>query len=176
MERERYMNIFFVDSSPEQAAHDLPDKLAVKMPLETAQILSTVLSFYGGPTVYRPTHEKHPSVLWVKESKANWDWLVRHGLALCDTYRERYGKTHACRAVILQTNDAMNAMLEAPSKPLTEALMKYKSGLFTEPPRCMPVQYRSRESVVESYRAYLIAEKTYYARWKKTSPPAWWTK
>ena len=52
------MNIFYLDPDPVAAAQMQCDKHVVKMALETAQILSTVL---GGP--YKPTHAKHPSVL-----------------------------------------------------------------------------------------------------------------
>ena len=35
------MNIFYVSKSPKEAAEFLPDKLIVKMPLESAQMLCT---------------------------------------------------------------------------------------------------------------------------------------
>ena len=39
--KEKPMNIFYVNENPTDAAICLPDKLVVKMPLESAQMLST---------------------------------------------------------------------------------------------------------------------------------------
>ena len=42
------MNIFYVDKDPANAAMCLPDKLVVKMPLESAQMLSTAHRLLSG--------------------------------------------------------------------------------------------------------------------------------
>ena len=70
------MNIFVLDTDPRKAAQYLCDKHVVKMTLEYAQILSVYNQHKDG--VYRPTHLKHPCVLWAGKSIANYQWLWDH--------------------------------------------------------------------------------------------------
>ena len=86
------MNLFVTDSCPIQAARNLPDKLAVKMALENAQLLAACFSKeflnYGGlhkkdGGFYAVTHKNHPCSKWVRESKENVAWTIVHGLAIC---------------------------------------------------------------------------------------------
>lgn len=164
------MNIFFVSADPLIAARSLPDKLVVKMPLETAQLLSTAINELGGNAPYKSTHKNHPSAVWCRQSRANFDWLVTHGLALCAEYSFRYGKTHKC-AEVIQICASQAASCVWPSVGATF------------PPLCMPDQYKhvqkssmSREEhVTLAYQAYLVGEKQHYAKWTKRERPEWYT-
>jgi hypothetical protein len=89
------MNIFVTSRNPIKAARYLDDKRVVKMCLESAQILSNIV---GGP--YKPTHLRHPVVLWVWEHERHQDWLWSHFQALCEEYTWRFGKTHECEKVM----------------------------------------------------------------------------
>ncbi len=73
------MNIFILDENPAIAAQMLCDKHIVKMPLETAQLLSNVFSIalkVPNPFVsiinqnievpYKLTHNNHPCSLWAR--------------------------------------------------------------------------------------------------------------
>lgn len=146
------MNVFVVDYDPVEAAKCLMDKHIVKMPLETAQILSTI---NGGP--YKSTHEGHPCVTWAAEAIDNYKWLVKHGLALCDEYSRRYGKLHKCREVIWLLEEPFEKKLNKGSTPFVQ---------------CMPDMYRHQDPVV-AYRRY-YATKAAFAKWTKCEPPAWW--
>lgn len=151
------MNIFACDPDSAVAAQALPDKLVVKMPLETAQILCTALWNAGQEAPYLPTHRKHPSVLWAGETAGNWNWLVAHGLALCEEFTRRYGKVHASREIILQV--AKRGPRKGKLQPFAMA---------------MPEQYKQADPVM-AYRHFMIAEKAHYATWKAPStPPHWW--
>lgn len=90
------MNIFATSSCPYQSAKYLDDKRVVKMCLESAQILSTVMHLYGEDAPYKPTHQNHPCVKWAAESRVNAQWLFRHFQALCLEYWRRYDKQHKC--------------------------------------------------------------------------------
>ena len=91
------MQIFASYSCPYLSAAALDDKRVVKMCVETAQILSTVMHMYGRPDApYKSTHKNHPCVLWAAESQVNYAWLVRHFMALLDEYTGRYGRVHKC--------------------------------------------------------------------------------
>lgn len=146
------MNIFVVDRNPAIAAASLCDKHVIKMPLETAQMLSTIS---GGP--YKPTHVSHPCTLWTRSCSGNYLWLWEHGMALCREYTRRYGKIHACQSVI----QAME--FPPPGVP---------GGRLTEFVQCMPDEYRG-DDPVEAYRRYYIGDKQSFATWK-TEPPLWW--
>lgn len=152
------MNIFAVDRCPSRAAQSLCDRHVVKMALETAQILCSVAHRYGVPARYKPTHARHPCVLWAGETRENAEWLRDHGMALCGEYTRRYGKVHASAAVIANTD-----LGAVPDGPLTPHV------------QCMPEQYRNPDTVI-AYRVFYRAEKARFARWEKgRAAPEWWS-
>lgn len=149
------MNIFTVETCPVRSAQALCDKHVVKMPVETAQMLSTAVVRHGGTSTYRPTHSRHPCTVWAGDSRQNFRWLVVHGMALCHEYTARYGKVHKSQAVIQACND------QAQLLPLSPG--------FVDQPICMPDEYR-RDSVVESYREFYRGAKSHFATWKRNRP------
>jgi hypothetical protein len=102
------MNIFVNDQCPVLSAVALPDKHIVKMPLETCQMVSVIFSkwYYDWGTIPKKdgtpyntekgAFRNHPCTQWAAKSHENLAWLIRHGFALCDEYRYRYEKDHAC--------------------------------------------------------------------------------
>lgn len=90
------MNLFVTSNCPIECAKYLDDKRVVKMVLETAQMLSTALREcgYEGDDVYRSTHKNHPANVWVRKTRANYNWTVDHFVALALEYEARYGKVH----------------------------------------------------------------------------------
>ena len=153
------MNIFILSDDPTEAAQAVIDKHAVKMPLETAQVLCTISHDLGTEAPYKPTHRKHPCVLWAAESLENWTWTLKHGLALCDEYSRRYGKRHASETVLhwLETSEG---------KPEARSLTPFAQA--------MPEAYK-RTNAVDAYRAYYLGEKASIASWKApAAPPSWW--
>ena len=45
---------------------------------------------------------------------------------------------------------------------------------FTEPPQCMPDEYKD-EDYIQGYRDYYWYDKKYFAKWNKgVDAPAWW--
>ena len=161
------MNIFYVHKDPFKAASMLPDKLVVKMPLESAQMLSTVHRVYNGDAycdlngIYKTAHLNHPCTIWARESVMNYKWLYCHFHGLSDEYTKRYGKVHASWTKL------KDKLAEVPS-----LIPKFK---FYSPAQAMPDQYKDPDPV-KAYRNYLINEK-HYAEWNKCTPkPDWWVK
>ena len=161
------MNIFYVNTDPVLAAQDLPDKLVVKMPLESAQMLSTTQRFYydadycDACDIYKTAYLNHPCTIWARESADNYNWLYRHFVALCEEYTYRYGKVHAS------------------DTKLRRVLSRIPLGIpdigLTTIAQAMPDQYKDSDPVV-AYRNYLINEK-HYAEWNKNrAKPDWWVK
>jgi hypothetical protein len=153
------MNIFVVDKDPVTAAQQLCDRHVIKMVLETAQLLCSV--FEPGSAPYKRTHFNHPCAIWTRQSEANFDWLVQHGIGLADEYTRRYGKIHGSRKVIewAAENKSRLAFTENSLTPFAQA---------------MPEKYKATNSV-DSYRAYYLSEKSSFATWKSPAlPPSWW--
>lgn len=90
------MNIFVTDQCPVKSAQVLDDKRVIKMILESAQMLSSAINLCGGKAPYKNTHVNHPCSVWVRTSRANYYWLLRHFVALCEEYSARYNKVHKC--------------------------------------------------------------------------------
>ncbi len=145
------MNIFILDTNPYIAAEMLFDKHIVKMALETAQILSTI---NGGP--YKPTHQNHPCVKWAGAFISNYEWLVHHGIGICNEYKYRYNKEHKCEDII---------------HSLKEPLIDIPKGISNFV-LCMPDEYK-KTLAVDSYREY-YKSKASFAKWTKRLQPDWW--
>lgn len=180
------MNIFFLSSSPFEAAVAQCDKHVVKMILESAQMLSTAHRVIDGTMqevydpvkgktrktlvlpepekdrlLYRATHVNHPSNVWARETAANYQWLYEHFTALSNEYTHRYRKTHASW------------------EKLCLLLMRPPAGMsplvgMTEMPLCMPDEFKSSDPI-KSYRRYYQSklDEGMDMRWTRTRQPKW---
>lgn len=161
------MNIFILDKNPERNARYHVDRHIVKMPLETAQILCTVMYIWGlaktvGEIPYKPTHKNHPCVKWAAESYANFRTLTDIGKALCAEYTIRYNKVHACEEVIKMA--AHHTAWKVPKEKFDAPATPYAQA--------MPEEYKHRNSVT-AYRAYYNGEKSHLFKWTKRKQPNW---
>lgn len=157
------MNIFVLDTDPVQAARSQCDAHVVKMVLETAQILSSVHHLQSGGLhpwdVYKLTHRNHPCSVWARQHTGNYDWLVRHGLALAAEYTHRYGKRHKSQDVVELCGQYRPETLPVGVSPFAQA---------------MPAAYQ-RADAVAAYRAYYSSKREQFAmRWTRRPVPAWW--
>jgi hypothetical protein len=154
------MNIFVTHESPYKSAQVLPDKHIVKMPLETCQMLSIVASEKWGHgygtlpkadgTPYateKGAFRNHPCTVWANETVANSRWLIRHGLALCEEYSNRYKKIHSCLATLAYANKLF---------PFDAA---HRTEL-TPFARAMPDEYKLDTSIstFDAYKMYIASK------------------
>jgi hypothetical protein len=95
---EDTLNIFATSDDPLACAEALDDKRLIKMILESAQILCTVV---GG--AYKATHENHPCVVWARSSSSNALWLYAHAIYMCEEFSKRFAKIHKSQEVIEET-------------------------------------------------------------------------
>ena len=143
------MNIFYLHSDPNKAAKYQYNKHVVKMILESAQMLCTAHHLLdpcnSDDIPYKVAHKNHPSTIWVRQSAPHYLWLYFHMMELGNEYYKRYGKKHL---TITKCEDI---------------LKRYPGGIFnvgfSEPPQCMPDQYKSN-SAIHAYWQYYIAEKS----------------
>lgn len=176
------MNIFYIDESTTTCARYHNDKHVVKMILEYAQLLSTAHRVLDGKQyiddstgrrmkrwrledpsmesiLYKATHINHPSAIWARESKENYDWLHTLWHDLMSEYTYRYGKIHAC--------DKLKSALARTPKNISRQVG------FTQPTPAMPDEYKVIGDSLQSYRNYYIGAKQKMAKWKKRSIPEW---
>jgi len=140
------MNIFYLDKNPTVAASYFYDKHKVKMILECAQMLCTAHIALGNEDVpYKKSHLNHPSSVWVRANNENYQWLYDHMLALGKEYTKRYNKTHL---TITKCKDI-----------LAVAPLSIPTGDFTEPPQCMPDEYKVEGDSIKAYWNYYELEK-----------------
>lgn len=167
------MNIFYNDKCPVKSAQNLCDKHVVKMPLESAQMLCTAWrvatdrhypnfsseEWHDEHGFYKATHQKHPCTLWVLDSTGNYRWLFQHYVALCLEYQYRYRKVHKSFGLLDK--------LKYTPKGIAE-------GEFTQPPTCMPDDYKCSKDAIECYRAYLRNAKKAFSVFSHRNEPDWW--
>jgi len=134
------------------------DKHVVKMILETAQLLCSAMVINNIPSPYKLTHKNHPSAVWTRQSKENWNWLKILGLEMCKEYTYRYGKIHKCQSII--------ETLECPNM--------LSNDKFTEPPKCMP-DWCKENDTIQSYKNYIFYEKKHIHTWTKREKPEWFS-
>jgi len=151
------MNIFVTNEDPALSAYSLPDKHIVKMPLECCQMLAVVYSKWYhniGPILKtdgssyktdKGAFRNHPCTKWVAASDHNIQWLIQHGIALCEEYTYRYNKFHSCEASI-----RMAGLIHHDGCP----------DDHTEFVRAMPEQYKFDNSIstIEAYKKYIASK------------------
>ena len=158
------MNIFFLDKTPEKSAEYLCDKHVPKMLLESAQMLSTALHSHtmGISTgIYKEAYPNHPMTKWVGFNQDNFNWALENAMWIDEEYKTRFKKQHKSGKVIQCIID-------------NDYYKDIPDGFFSEPPQCMPDEYKDKD-YVSAYRKYYQGAKSYFAKWKKgRQQPDWW--
>lgn len=166
------MNIFYTDNSPIICAKNLVKKHCVKMPTESAQMLSTVHRILDGSIyidkssgrsikrwklnderetiLYKAGHINHPSNCWTRLSDKNYLWHFELFVAMLNEYQFRYGKIHACSKLI--------PYLKSPPKNIP-------IGEFTQVTPAMDQECIVPGDSVASYRKYYVEKKQHLADW-----------
>ena len=176
------MNIFVLSSDVNEIARWQIDKHCVKMILESAQMLSSAHRYLDGeitpglsktgrsvkryilpddrePVLYGMTHANHPSTVWTRSNRANYDWHYQLFLAMLNEYEYRYGKKHACWKLEPHLKRAPNNVPQ---------------GDFTLPTPAMDDKYKVNNDVIASYRNYYVQGKSHLAAWTKRERPDWY--
>ena len=155
------MNIFFLDEDPKLCAEYHCDKHVVKMILESAQIMSTVVRAHNIDAGYKATHHNHPCTLWAGDNRANYMWLYQLAGRLNDEYKFRFG-----RNVNHKSWDVIQSLPDPTFLP-----PRYST--ITRPAMAMPIQYRDNDDPVKAYRNYYFYEKYDICHWQ-CGAPDWW--
>ena len=169
-------NFFFLDRDEQTCAHYYGDRHLNKMPLEYAQVLSTVWRLlvtpddydadtmrYLNDVLYEKSHVSHPIVLWAKESTAHYNCMGNLGIALGEEKRDRIKR---CKIKTWKTHnkceDIIWLCLQFPPK----ALQKQCEWL-RDPPKCMPEAYIVDDlDVCENYKILYAFDKIKILKWE----------
>ena len=164
------MNIFAVNADPRLAARDLPDKLIVKMPTESLQLLTPWAFNAHGVYTQKPDGTNygikgfahHPCAKWLYESPANVGWLLCHALEMNLEYSRRYGKVHGTTQGLDQIADLLY---------WHEPDLSWSA--HTPFVQAMPEEFKIDADPVQAYRNYINGYKG-YAEWRYSEKPDWW--
>jgi hypothetical protein len=174
------MNIFVVNFDPALAAQQLPDKYSVKMPLETCQMVSIIFSEWyhnwgvihksdGQPySTKKGAFRNHPCTQWAASKYENLAWLISHGWHLCNEYKYRYGKTHACEKTLKESVLIFNHK---------SGMSMYDWNKATDFVRAMPDELKLDDTIdtFTAYRKYVASKpwvKDNYLR-DPSRKPSW---
>jgi hypothetical protein len=154
------MNIFVLSKDPVEAAKMQCDKHVPKMVLESTQMLCLGIPRHLSP--YKHAYQHHPCSKWALESSANYEWLLKHAIALADEYFLRFNKTHSCAKVLWIIRIYRRAYQVFTEHDLTPFALAM-------PDRCKD------PDPIKAYRNYYLDDKAYFAKWiKGREAPEWW--
>lgn len=161
------MNIFHTDPCPRKSAQALCSKRVIKMILESAQMLSTALHEHGCDwTPYKPTHRNHPSNIWARQTRANYQWLLEHFQGLCEEYTHRYGKVHKSEQFLGVFEELSEHIPEGELTPFANCSANKDLG----------ISFKHLTDTCEAYRLYLNARWDNDKRkpeWGNRGKPDW---
>jgi hypothetical protein len=161
------MNIFVLHDDPEVCARYHVDKHVVKMIVESAQMLSTVMRVRADIDFgYKACYINHPCTKWVGESFENWHWLLKLGIQLGREYTHRFGKRHATSDVLLGVRDHMHRMMIT----LNDNCCELSSGGMTPFYPCVSERFKKYDPVT-AYRLYYYFQKVRLHKWTKREVP-----
>ena len=127
--------------------------------------IGRTMKTYTHPTrdhyLYKSCHVNHPSNIWLRQSKSNYEWLYEMWLCLHKEYQIRYGDHKYHKSVA-----KLKSILKRPP-------MHISDNEFTEPTQAMPDDVKN-DCTVTAYRDYYIKYKKDFAEWKTTTP-TWFT-
>lgn len=158
------MNIFCLSHCPIESAKWVVDRHVVKMPTETAQILCSVFWHNGFSAPMKQTHRNHPCCVFARTSLDNFNWTVQHGIALCEEYTARYGRTHGALKTIEWCN--LNKSLLTFN---TIGRTNFATAIATDA-QCRQITGFEQLDVVEKYRLFYQIDKAHLHKWKQSKP------
>lgn len=157
------MQIFLLDKDPAKAAQALSDVHVIKMCLETAQILSTILKIKAIDRPFylpKPYNTKHP-VITAVDTPAKLNWLVEYNLELQLEYHRRFNKLHAYFQIHhIYANKLYTYGVAADCSGMARVFTNFTTD---------------KPDLIEAHRCYYRFKKTQIKRWKYTrsEEPKW---
>lgn len=193
------MNLFILDTEPKKIAQYHCDKHIVKMPLESAQMLSTIHRIMNGSpkivssyiTVLREEKKFKKAKLVNVLSHETYNEETQH--LICSMYHTAH-VSHPVTKWTMQSKENYDFHFRVFEELLLEYERRYKRihssslllSLLKTPPAgllsasltpfalAMPERYQMLDPVL-SYRTYYMEEKRDIAKWNHSPVPEWWS-
>ena len=175
------MNIFVTNPDPVIAAQELCDQhCRSKMQIESAIMLQHCFDnkiLEDAPKTKTGKSRKagkgyalHPCSIWVRESKANFEWLVEHALEMFSErdFRWPSSPAHFTKTFMLWCKDNISKVVHCKGTKLTP----FPVAINPES-KCKQVQNFDKLSVYEKYHLYIKLDKD-FASWTKRPKPSWY--
>lgn len=140
------------------------DKHVIKQLLEQVQMLCTAYHLQGIQAQYKPTHQNHPTSVWIRSSYDNWLWTIEHAYATAKEYTARYGKRHASEDVLDWCEDNV-WRLGFDSKDLSKFAIAIKEDKI-----CRTLPEFNESDPVNCYHLYYQHDKKHLHQWKQNKP------
>lgn len=149
------MNIFVTSPNPSQSALWLDDLRLNKMIVESAQMLSTAIHVLtdSDPEIcgdlYKKTHPNHPCNVWLRESSANFWWLVSHASTMAN-HKACLGKRHKSHDKIhaaMMAHWTHNIVPEGELTPFSNSAAN----------KSLELDFKAEPNTYLAYRKYLVA-------------------
>jgi len=163
------MNLFILSDNNTESAIFHTDKHIVKMPTETAQMLS--FAYHDKDLwksdipqyimLFSKSHNLHPCSKWMRESLSNWMWTANFGLELYKEYQFRFNKPDKHQRAYNIFKFALENPPNLPDIGLTP---------FVE---AMDDSHKISDNSIDNYRNYYIMAKTHLFKWTNRSKPYW---
>jgi hypothetical protein len=180
------LNIFVLDKEELACAQALCDEHVRNRGIHYAQILSNVHHHFnktcgrfvdGRPTgrhaILPALYVDHPSVVWARNDRDNYLWLLAVLTVTWSEYKYRFGRKHRYADMLRPLSDLPNGIPQP---------VKTTTIVPTSPPaQCLREEFRIATTVadfrewkntVDAYREYYIQEYA-DATWTRRMPPAW---
>lgn len=174
------MNIFCTNDCPIISAQELCDQhCRSKMQIESAILLQHCFSNdvllsapptkKGQPRKSGKGYFNHPCAVWVRESKANFEWLVAHTLEMFDErdFRWPSSVSHFTKTFIEWCKQNINKTLYCKGVNLTPFAVAIKPES-----KCRAIPDFNRLPTVDKYKHYISHDKP-FATWTKRNSPSW---
>jgi hypothetical protein len=169
------MNLFFLHENPVVAATLYCDQHLGKIRLEAAQMLSTAYHLSPHVTVeekdglcyvqkyfiYKKAFVNHPTCVWVRTAKGNFDWCLEHLKALQAIWENR-GNNGAMTGLVITSFNKTHSLLRSPVGMTDVPLAMYDA---------IKQKYKPKEPLpvaVQAYRDYMCAKQ-----FKNDKRPTW---
>jgi hypothetical protein len=185
------MNVFCIYPEPDTAARHLVDSHVCKMVLESAQMLANCFSLEQlasaecprtqKNTVRKYSYVKHPCSIWVRQSRGNMRWLIKHAETMDDERIQRalIKKQHHIDLEVLGLE--FNKLI-ADSNPVPHFSMGFitwvhnnidnsivPEGELTKFAQAMPDEFKCEDSI-EAYRNFYAKGKSHLHVWTRNKP------
>jgi hypothetical protein len=124
----------------------------------------------GSPRKAGKGYFNHPCAVWVRESKQNFEWLVRHALEMFDERARRWPKSapHFTKTFIQWCGDNIHETLHCKGNTLTPFAVA-----INPESNCRTVAGFDNLSITEKYQMYIKMDKP-FATWTNCNRPTWY--